>query len=64
VVAEIRERIAAYDSPRDYNIKRLAEGVATIAAAFAPEPVTVRMSDFKSNEYASLIGGPAYEPHD
>ena len=58
VIAEIRERIAAYDSPRDYYIKRLAEGVATIAAAFAPEPVIVRMSDFKSNEYANLIGGP------
>ncbi len=64
VIAEIRERIAAYDSPRDYYIKRLAEGVATIAAAFAPEPVIVRMSDFKSNEYANLIGGPAYEPHE
>jgi len=64
VLAEIRERIAAYDSPRDYYIKRLAEGVATIAAAFAPEPVIVRMSDFKSNEYANLLGGPAYEPHE
>ncbi|MDQ0821483.1 pyruvate,water dikinase [Arthrobacter sp. V4I6] len=64
VAAEIRERIAAYDSPRDYYIKRLAEGVSTIAAAFAPEPVIVRMSDFKSNEYANLIGGPAYEPHE
>lgn len=64
VAAVIRERIAAYDSPREYYIKRLAEGVATIAAAFAPEPVIVRMSDFKSNEYANLIGGPAYEPHE
>jgi len=64
VAAEIRERIAAYDSPREYYIKRLAEGVATIAAAFAPEPVIVRMSDFKSNEYANLIGGPGYEPHE
>jgi len=64
VAAEIRERIAAYGSPRDYYIKRLAEGVSTIAAAFAPEPVIVRMSDFKSNEYANLIGGPAYEPHE
>ena len=54
----------ATTSPRDYYIKRLAEGVATIAAAFAPEPVIVRMSDFKSNEYANLIGGPAYEPHE
>ena len=64
VAAEIRQRISAYDSPREYYIKRLAEGVATIAAAFAPEPVIVRMSDFKSNEYANLIGGPAYEPHE
>ncbi len=64
VAAEIRERIAAYDGPREYYIRRLAEGVATIAAAFAPEPVIVRMSDFKSNEYANLLGGPAYEPHE
>ncbi|MHA7270144.1 phosphoenolpyruvate synthase [Arthrobacter sp. HLT1-20] len=64
-VAEIiHERIAAYDGPLDYYVKRLAEGVATLAAAFAPEPVIVRMSDFKSNEYANLIGGPAYEPHE
>ncbi|WP_345801620.1 phosphoenolpyruvate synthase [Microbacterium sp. AZCO] len=59
---EIAERIAAYDSPRDYFVKRVAEGVAMIAAAFAPEPVIVRMSDFKSNEYANLIGGERYEP--
>ncbi|WP_026555138.1 phosphoenolpyruvate synthase [Arthrobacter sp. 35W] len=64
VAAVIQERIAAYDGPLDYYVKRLAEGVATIAAAFAPEPVIVRMSDFKSNEYANLIGGPAYEPHE
>jgi pyruvate,water dikinase len=56
--------IAAYGSPVDYFVKRLAEGVATIAAAFAPEPVIVRMSDFKSNEYANLIGGKRYEPHE
>jgi pyruvate,water dikinase len=64
VAAQIRERIAAYSGPREYYIKRLAEGVSTIAAAFAPEPVIVRMSDFKSNEYANLLGGPAYEPHE
>ncbi|MDJ0315314.1 phosphoenolpyruvate synthase [Arthrobacter sp. H35-D1] len=64
VAAEIRERIAAYGDPREFYLKRLAEGVATIAAAFAPEPVIVRMSDFKSNEYANLLGGPAYEPHE
>ena len=64
VAAQIRERISAYDNPRDFYIKRLAEGVATIAAAFAPDPVIVRMSDFKSNEYANLLGGSAYEPHE
>jgi pyruvate,water dikinase len=61
---QITELIAAYDSPRDFFVKRLAEGVATLAAAFAPEPVIVRMSDFKSNEYANLIGGERYEPHE
>ncbi|ALJ19329.1 phosphoenolpyruvate synthase [Microbacterium sp. No. 7] len=55
---------AAYDSPRDYFVKRVAEGISMIAAAFAPEPVIVRMSDFKSNEYANLIGGDQYEPHE
>ena len=56
--------IAAYPSPIDYFWMRLAEGIATIAAAFAPEPVIVRMSDFKSNEYANLVGGSRYEPHE
>jgi pyruvate,water dikinase len=56
--------IAAYPSPRDYFWMRLAEGIATIAAAFAPEPVIVRLSDFKSNEYANLIAGARYEPHE
>ena len=64
MAAEIRELISAYDGPRDYYVKRLAEGVATIAAAFAPKPVIVRMSDFKSNEYANMVGGRAYEPHE
>jgi pyruvate,water dikinase len=59
---EVAERIAAYDSPRDFFVKRVAEGVSMIAAAFAPEPVIVRMSDFKSNEYANLLGGAGYEP--
>jgi len=58
----ISAHIAGYDSPREFYVKRLAEGVATIAAAFAPEPVIVRLSDFKSNEYANLIGGEQYEP--
>ncbi|GAA1805694.1 phosphoenolpyruvate synthase [Nostocoides veronense] len=60
--AEIESLIAAYDSPRDFFVKRVAEGVSMLAAAFAPEPVIVRMSDFKSNEYAHMTGGPRYEP--
>ncbi len=56
--------IAAYGDPVDYYIKRLAEGIATLGAAFAPETVIVRLSDFKSNEYANLIGGKQYEPHE
>lgn len=62
--ADIAERIAAYPSPRDYFVERVAEGVSMIAAAFAPEPVIVRLSDFKSNEYANLVGGEIYEPHE
>ncbi|MCC6856166.1 MAG: phosphoenolpyruvate synthase [Microbacteriaceae bacterium] len=61
---EIAERIAAYPSPRDYFVQRVAEGISMIGAAFAPEPVIVRLSDFKSNEYANLIGGDLYEPHE
>ena len=61
---EIAERIAAYPSPRDYFVQRVAEGVSMIAAAFAPEPVIVRLSDFKSNEYANLLGGEIYEPRE
>ena len=62
--SQITELIGAYDSPRDFFVTRLAEGVSMLAAAFAPEPVIVRMSDFKSNEYANLIGGERYEPHE
>ena len=62
--AQIAEQVAAYPSPRDYFVTRVVEGVAMLAAAFAPEPVIVRMSDFKSNEYANLIGGELYEPHE
>ena len=58
----VDEQMAGYDDPVRFFIDRLAEGVSTIAAAFAPEPVIVRMSDFKSNEYANLIGGHKYEP--
>jgi pyruvate, water dikinase len=61
---QIERMIAPYGDPVEYFVKRLAEGVATIAAAFAPEPVIVRLSDFKSNEYANLIGGKKYEPHE
>ena len=60
--AEVERRTAGYMGPRAFFIEKLAEGVATIAAAFAPEPVIVRLSDFKSNEYAHLIGGTNYEP--
>ncbi|MGP5089089.1 phosphoenolpyruvate synthase [Brachybacterium tyrofermentans] len=64
VAAQVRAQVAAYASPRDYFVQRVAEGVATIAAAFAPEPVIVRMSDFKSNEYANLLGGTLFEPRE
>jgi pyruvate, water dikinase len=60
-VREIERRIGEED-PRDFFVRRLAEGVGTIAAAFYPKPVIVRMSDFKSNEYARLIGGSEFEP--
>ncbi|MEO1245550.1 MAG: phosphoenolpyruvate synthase [Pseudomonadota bacterium] len=60
--AAIDEQMAGYDNPVAFFVDKLAEGVGTIAAAFAPEPVIVRMSDFKSNEYANLIGGEIYEP--
>jgi pyruvate,water dikinase len=60
----VGERIAGYDGPVEFYVERLKEGIATIAAAFHPQPVIVRMSDFKSNEYANLIGGELYEPHE
>ncbi len=62
--AAILPAIQAYGTPREYFVKRLIEGVATIGASFAPEPVIVRLSDFKSNEYANLIGGHLYEPEE
>ena len=64
VKQQIRERVAGYRDPVSYYVERLAEGIATIAAAFAPQPAIVRTSDFKSNEYANLIGGRQYEPHE
>jgi len=60
--AAVHDQMAGYDDPVKFFIDKLAEGVSTIAAAFSPEPVIVRMSDFKSNEYANLIGGERYEP--
>ena len=53
---------AGYASPVDFYIEKIVEGVATIAGAFYPEKVIVRLSDFKSNEYANLIGGEQFEP--
>ncbi|WP_296806339.1 phosphoenolpyruvate synthase [Thiocapsa sp.] len=61
---QIAPRIAAYASPREFYIAKLAEGISTLAAAFAPNTVIVRMSDFKSNEYANLVGGTRYEPEE
>jgi pyruvate,water dikinase len=61
---KIDERIAGYGDPVEFYVDRLAEGIATITAAFAPNPVIVRLSDFKTNEYANLIGGKRYEPHE
>ena len=60
----ISRQIAGYDGPVNFYVDKLAEGISQIAAAFAPEPVIVRLSDFKSNEYANLIGGKNYEPHE
>ena len=60
----IDARMAGYASPVDFYVDRLAEGIATITASAAPNPVIVRLSDFKSNEYANLIGGARYEPHE
>jgi len=62
--ATIRQHMAGYGDPVEFYVGRLAEGIAQIAAAFAPEPVIVRLSDFKTNEYANLIGGKSYEPHE
>ena len=60
--AEIERLAQGYEKPADFFIERLSEGVGTIAAAFYPKPVVVRLSDFKTNEYASLIGGSSFEP--
>ena len=62
VRAEIDARAAGYADPVAFYVDKLAEGIATLAAAFWPQPVIVRLSDFKSNEYANLVGGERYEP--
>jgi pyruvate, water dikinase len=62
--ADIAARIAGYPGPVDFYVSKIAEGVATIAAAFWPKKVIVRLSDFKSNEYSNLLGGERYEPHE
>jgi len=62
--AIIDPKIAAYKSPRDFFVSKIIEGVSTLAAAFHPQPLILRMSDFKSNEYANLIAGTAYEPEE
>jgi pyruvate,water dikinase len=59
---KIDKKISAYESPKEYFIERMVEGIATLAAAFHPKPVILRMSDFKTNEYAHLLGGENYEP--
>ena len=59
---EISDMIAGYESPKEFYIQKLVEGISTIGAAFSPEKVIVRMSDFKSNEYFNLVGGYQYEP--
>ncbi|MGB2902740.1 MAG: phosphoenolpyruvate synthase, partial [Candidatus Dechloromonas phosphoritropha] len=61
---EIKRRARGYASPKEFFVEKLVEGVATIAAAFWPNPVIVRLSDFKSNEYRKLLGGELYEPEE
>jgi len=62
--ARIDTRIAGYKDPVSFYVDRLGEGISTIAASVYPKPVIVRLSDFKSNEYAGLLGGSRYEPHE
>ena len=59
---EIEKRIAGYEGPKEFYVEKLAQGIGKIAAAFYPKPVIVRFSDFKSNEYANLLGGKLFEP--
>jgi len=62
--AEIRRRTRGHARPSDFFVERLSEGIGTIAAAFHPKPVIVRLSDFKTNEYAALLGGRDFEPRE
>jgi pyruvate,water dikinase len=64
IKARIDARISGYKDPVSFYVDRLAEGISTIAASVYPKPVIVRLSDFKSNEYAGLLGGSRYEPHE
>ncbi|MFA6037309.1 MAG: phosphoenolpyruvate synthase [Legionellales bacterium] len=64
VKAKIKQAMAGYSDPVNFYVQKLIEGISTLAAAFAPKPVIVRLSDFKSNEYAHLIGGARYEPQE
>jgi len=64
IKAQIDQRIAGYPDAVQFYVSKLGEGIATLAAAFAPHPVIVRLSDFKSNEYANLIGGEQFEPEE
>ena len=59
---KIQSKLAGYSDPKTFFIEKLSEGIATIAASFSPKPVIVRLSDFKSNEYANLMGGKHFEP--
>lgn len=61
---QILKRTSAYADPVSFYVEKLSEGISTLAAAFSPKPVIVRMSDFKSNEYANLLGGDRFEPHE
>ncbi|WP_459583858.1 putative PEP-binding protein, partial [Enterobacter hormaechei] len=61
---ETREMMKGFDSPREFYVGRLTEGIATPGAAFYPNRVIVRLSDFKSNEYSNLVGGEFYEPEE
>ena len=64
IQAAIRRKASGYAGPVEFYVEKLVEGISTLAAAFHPQPVIVRLSDFKSNEYANLLAGDRYEPHE